>query len=205
MEAENTISHKLTNDTPKESDCSKTADCELQEDLVVAACDCTKINTPPAVKVSGTIYDSSQEKFVEGILSAQCLGFTFKFKPDPIEYTVANLDGSFTKEYDIFESSLDIALPYGMSNSDYIAGESTDYNNLYQGNYIEAISTSVWSNKIQEIINDFIDPITGPNTPGNVSSVKVTPVEATQQFDAMFPTNNMGGPGGEVINVALPL
>ena len=184
-EAENTISHKLTNDTPKESDCSKTADCELQEDLVVAACDCTTVNSPPAVKVTGTIYDSSQEKFVEGILSAKCLGFRFEFKPDSIEHTVANPDGTFTKEYDIFESSLDIALPYGMSNSDYIVGESTDYNNLYQANYIEAISTTAWSNKIQEIINDFQSvPV------GNVGSVKVTPVEATQQFDAMFPADN---------------
>lgn len=194
-EAENTISHKLTNDTPKESDCSKTADCELQEDLVVAACDCTKVNSPPAVKVTGTIYDSSQDKFVQGILSAKCLGFSFEFKPDPIEYTVPNGDGTFTKQYDIFESKLDIALPYGMSNSDYIVGESTDYNNLYQANYIEAISTTIWSNKIQEIINDFGIPV------GNVSSVKVTPVEATQQFDSMFPSDNQGG---EVINVALP-
>ena len=82
-----------------------------------------------------------------------------------------------------------------MSNSDYIVGESTDYNNLYQANYIEAISTTIWSNKIQEIINDFGIPV------GNVSSVKVTPVEATQQFDSMFPSDNQGG---EVINVALP-
>ena len=195
-ESENTISHKVTNDTPKEADCSKTADCELQEDLVAAVCDCTKITAPPAVKVSGTIYDSSKDKFIEGILSADSLGFTFKFKPDPIEHTIANSDGTFTKQYDIFESSLDVVLPYGMSNADYIPGEDTDYNNLYQANYIEAMSRTAWSNKIQEIINDFQSiPV------GNVSSLKVTPVEATQQFDAMFPTDNQGG---EVINVALP-
>ena len=203
-EAENTIVNKSVTSKPKEADCSATAICELQEDLTKAVCDCSTVNTPPVIKDSAKIYDSKNIAFTDGILSSTSLGFTFKFQPDPLEITVLQPDGTFQKQYDEFTSSLKVVLPYGMTDKD-TDGDAAG-NNLYQANYVEDMSRTSWSNKVQEIINDFeyVHDAAGNrvrrNLVGNVGSVKVIPIEATQSLDG-FPTNNQGG---QVINVTIP-
>lgn len=204
-EADNTITQKSITTAPKGADCDLTADCELQENLSKAVCSCATMSGPPNDKKAGIIYDSREQAFVDGILSTTSLGFTFAFKPDPLERTVANPDGTFTTVYDKFESQLKVVLPYGMTAYN-AAGNASAANNLYQGNYVEEMTRTKWSNKVQAIINDFefVHDASGnrvrPNGVGNVGTVKVIPIEATQSLD-IFPTNAQGG---EIVNVTLP-
>lgn len=203
-EADNTLVRKAVAAAPKEFDCSKTAICEMQEDLVNVVCKCGTINIPPTIKEPSKIYDAKNEPFVDGILSARSLGFTFKFQPDPQEFTVSKADGTFEKQFDHFTSSLKVVLPYGMNNK--VSPTGSNYDNMYQANYAEEMSRTTWSNKTQEIINDFeyVHDSSGrrgaANPVGNVGSVKVVPIEATQNLDAA--ASNVQG--GSVINVAIP-
>ena len=197
-EGENTLVQKAVALKPKEADCTKTAICEMQEDIVNEVCDCTSVYAPPAKPDPSKVYDSKDEAFIDGILTSKSLGFTFKFKPDPLEFTVTKPDGTFEKQFDIFESSLKIVLPYGM--------DKNDGNNLYQSNYVEALSRTTWSQEIKAVLNDFeyIHDAAGnrvrPNFVGNVGAVKVIPIEATQNIDG-YPTDINGG---QVINVSIP-
>lgn len=188
LEVENTIAQRSIAKTT-EKDCSKTALCEKQADLTSTVCECDDGGDPPPEdKKASVLYNAKSTAFVDGLLNNKSESFTWTFTPDPIERSVFNKDtGKFIKSLDIFESSMDVVFPCGVSKD--------KDNEFYQGNYVEDVSRTTWSNKIQEIRNDFLKyPV------GNVSAIRVVPNEATQNMDA-FPTNVTGG---SVAKVFLP-
>ena len=178
LEIENTIAQRSISKT-EEKDCSKTALCEKQADLTSVVCECDDGgNPPPNNKKASILYDAKRTAFVDGILSNKSDSFTWTFTPDPIERSEFK-NGRFVKSFDTFESSMEVVFPCGV--------DKTGDNEFYQGNFVEDISRTTWSTKIQEIRNDFLRyPV------GNVSSVRIVPNEATQNMDA-FPTNVTGG------------
>lgn len=186
LEVENTWQSKTVAKT-EEKDCTTTALCEIQANLTTAVCKCDdKGGPPPKDKKSGVIYDAKNSAWVDGLLNNKSLGFTWEFTPDPIERS-QEVNGKFVKSFDTFVSSMDVVFPCGV--------DKTGDNELYQANYMEDVKRTTWSNKIQEIRNDFLRyPV------GNVSAVRVVPNEATQNMDA-FPTDVTGG---SVAKVFLP-
>ena len=186
LEVENTIAQRSITKT-EEKDCDKTALCEKQADLTSAACECDDGGKPPPTdKKSGVLYDSKQTAYIDGLVNNLSEGFSWTFSPDPIERSELK-GGKLAKFYDHFEGSLDVVFPCGVSK--------TVDNEFYQGNFVENVKRTTWSNKIQEIRNDFTSyPV------GNVSAIRVVPNEATQNMDS-FPTNVTGG---SVAKIFLP-
>lgn len=191
LEVENTIAQRAIAKT-KEKDCSKTALCEIQADISSMACDCTRgAGPPPANKRASVLYDAKGSPYIDGLLNNKSLSFTWTFNPDDIEKSeqkvIPGRGTKFVKTFDKFVSSMNVVFPCGSNQ----VGD----NELYQANFLEDSSRTVWRNKIQEIRNDFLRyPV------GNVSSVRVVPNELTQNMDAI-PTNLTGG---QEVKVFLP-
>ena len=199
-ESQNTYKEQAKN-LKKQKSCENTALCEQQSNLIAEVCDCSGVNVPPKQLASGAIYDSSKEKFAEGIYNNESIHLLVYFNPDPIARTVQKPNGSYTKEYDVFQAALGTTLPVGSSSLlnewSTVSGKRTlssfDNSSLYQINYIEDLKRTKWTQRVLKVLNDFNNPI------GNVGGVRVVDNDVTQQLSA-FDTSATS----RVVNVFVP-